>query len=161
MKNTSMVVALDLSDSFLAEEVLIIQKAAYQVEAELIDYPGIPALFETKEALMSSKESFIGYYDGDQLNGVLAYELINDCLIINRLIVNPLSFRQGIGTQLLTYLDRHNPNHHAFRVSTGKLNEPALRLYQKCGFVIIKDFLINDVLWMTMLEKKGCDDNRI
>ena len=83
---------------------------------------------------MNSKEIFIGYYEDDQLLGVLSYEENEDFVDICRLVVSPASFRKGIGRQLVSYVVEEIRGNRDVIVSTGLKNIPAVTLYEKLGF---------------------------
>lgn len=121
-------------DPKLAELILSIQRPSYQIEADLIGFQGIPALTETVEDIMSSKETFIGFYEDDYLLGVLSYEETDELVDICRLVVSPASFRKGIGRQLVTYVLEVVRGTRDVIVSTGLKNVPAVTLYEKLGF---------------------------
>ncbi|MCZ8537597.1 GNAT family N-acetyltransferase [Paenisporosarcina quisquiliarum] len=121
-------------DLELAHNILSIQRPSYQIEADLIGFQGIPALSETVDDIMDSKETFIGYYEDDQLLGVLSYEENEDFVDICRLVVSPASFRKGIGRQLVSYIVEEIRGSRDVIVSTGLKNTPAVTLYEKLGF---------------------------
>ncbi|WP_342542668.1 GNAT family N-acetyltransferase [Paenisporosarcina sp. FSL H8-0542] len=121
-------------DLTLAHKILAIQRPSYQIEADLIGFQGIPALSETAEDIVNSKETFIGYFEDDQLLGVLSYEENEDFVDICRLVVAPASFRKGIGRQLVSYIMEEIRGSREVVVSTGLKNIPAVTLYEKLGF---------------------------
>lgn len=121
-------------DLSLAHNILAIQRPSYQIEADLIGFQGIPALSETVDDIMNSKEIFIGYYEDYQLLGVLSYEENEDFVDICRLVVAPASFRKGIGRQLVSYVVEELRGSRDVVVSTGLKNIPAVTLYEKLGF---------------------------
>ncbi|MBW9234550.1 GNAT family N-acetyltransferase, partial [Leptospira santarosai] len=116
-------------DLQLAHNILAIQLPSYQIEADLIEFQGIPALSETVDDIMDSKEIFIGYYEDNQLLGVLSYEENEDFVDICRLVVSPASFRKGIGRQLVSYVVEEIRGSRDVIVSTGLKNTPAVTLY--------------------------------
>ena len=66
---------LDLSNNTIAEAVFRIQKAAYQIEAELLGTDEILPLRESFTSLQEVDELFIGFYQENQLTGVLSYKI--------------------------------------------------------------------------------------
>lgn len=125
---------LDLSNQELAQLVLSLQIPAYQLEANLIGFQGIPALLDTVDDLMNNKENFIGFYKDDELLGVLSYEETDELVDICRLVVSPASFRKGIGNQLVNHVLEEVRGSREVIVSTGLENVPAVTLYKKFGF---------------------------
>lgn len=130
-----MIKQLDLTNQQLAQSVLSIQFPAYQIEANLIGFQWIPALSDTAEVLMNSKETFIGFYEEHMLLGVLSYEETEVNVDICRLVVSPASFRKGVGRQLVEYVTNEVRQSRDVIVSTGQKNTPAVTLYKKLGFV--------------------------
>jgi ribosomal protein S18 acetylase RimI-like enzyme len=130
---------LGLDDDELAGEVLALQRDAYGVEAALIGSDGIPALTETLDELRERGETWLGCFDGPGLIGAVAWQLLDDGTVdICRLVVAPRAFRSGIATALLDGLDRRFPTNPMI-VSTGTGNEPALALYRRRGFHLVRE----------------------
>lgn len=149
-----MIKEIEIRDRENAAAVLKVQLAAYQVEAELIGFYDLPPLKDTIQTLQDSAESFFGYYDGKQLCGVIAVEVIENTLHINKLIVAPNHFRKGIGQALLDYIEVQFDSIKNLLVSTGTKNEPAVQFYQKNGFKITQELLVEGQLSLTYFEKK-------
>jgi ribosomal protein S18 acetylase RimI-like enzyme len=126
--------ALDLTDAVTAERVLVVQRLAYAVEAELIGFDGIPPLHEDLAALVASSEYWLGRYSEGELVAAVAYELPDpDTIEISRLIVDPAHARRGHGRALLDHLDQLEPRPVSL-VSTGTANTPATTLYLSRGY---------------------------
>lgn len=133
-----------------AERALEIQRRAYQIEADLIGFAGIPPLHESLEELRQSQETFLGYFVADTLAGFVSYELLDDVLDINRLVVHPDYFRRGIGQALIRSLDGLAPK---IIVSTGAGNQPARKLYENLGFRLIEEIELPVGLVIARYEK--------
>ncbi|MED1204640.1 GNAT family N-acetyltransferase [Heyndrickxia acidicola] len=129
-----MIKILDITDVEAAESVLRIQLPAYNIEAKLLNFYDIPPLHETVNSLLESRETFFGFYQEDELAGVISISFEDNHLVICRLIVHPLHFRKGIGSALLQHVVDSYPEASCFKVSTGEKNEPAVRLYHSFGF---------------------------
>lgn len=129
---------LDLSIDAVCEEVLRLQLASYAIEAKLIDYDRIPALFDTPESLRQSGDVFLGQGDssveGGSLVGVLSFRRQGRAVEVNRVVVHPDRFRQGIATALLGTLDELCHGVRGIHVETATSNTPAVRLYLKLGY---------------------------
>ena len=117
--------------------VLAIQHAAYAVEAALVGYDQIPPLHETLAELQSQPLIFLGVSCDHTLAGVLAYQREGGTVDIDRLAVDPAFFRRGLGTKLLRELFVRERDAARFTVSTGRGNEPALKVYERCGFQVV------------------------
>lgn len=145
-----MIVNLDQTIGDVAKQILHIQLAAYQQEAEQIGYADLPPLKETIQDVMKAKEQFIGFEQKGILLGVASYEEQKDYLIISRLAVHPKALKQGIGTRLMsTIMEKNVP----IELTTGQKNTPAKRLYEKLGFVetnvihVAKELTLSKMKW--------------
>lgn len=144
----------DIEIPELAEETLILQKASYKIEAELLNYPSLPPLHENVEALMSSGESFIGHFENAVLNGAVSYKVSLGTIDIHRLIVHPEHFRKGIARKLLNFLRLFCGEAERIIVSTGAGNQPAVQLYLNYGFNKTGQTTLADGLQIIRFEKK-------
>lgn len=131
------VIRLDLQDEIIIAELWSLQHKAYRLEAERIGFHEIPPLMETREMLSRSQEIFYGCFDEENelLGAVAVEEETPRALTITRMMVEPGHFRKGIAGRLLEYVFEHYSTMEQFVVSTGKLNDPAVSLYTKYGFV--------------------------
>jgi ribosomal protein S18 acetylase RimI-like enzyme len=145
---------LDVTDRTLAERLLTIQHAAYAVEAELIGFDGIPPLREDLDGLMSSTEHWLGRYDGTLLVGAIAYELSDDTVEIDRLVVDPAHARRGHGRALLDHLDRVAPRAVSL-VSTGSANTPAVALYTSRGYAAVAELEVAPGISITQFRRES------
>jgi len=130
-----MIKRLSLTKYEEAQALLQIQLPAYQIEAELIGFYGIPALKDTVETLQACCEEGYGWWVDGKLAGAITYEYEEEQLVICRLVVDPAHFRKGIGEALLKHLLAEKQHVSSFSVHTGAANVPAINLYKKHGFV--------------------------
>jgi len=128
------ILLMNLNYEEIAKDVLLLQKEAYGVEAELIGFDDLPPLRDDIYSLMRSEEIFYGYYEADELVGMISYVIENNIMDIYRLAVKPKVFRKGIAEKLIEHIMKKNEKIKEMIVSTGAGNEPAIRLYQKWGF---------------------------
>ncbi len=143
---------LDLSDEAIARSVLALQRQSYAVEAALIGDDRIPQLTETLDELRAAELEWLGAFDGDGLTGAVSWRILGDDVDIDRLIVAPRAFRRGVATVLLDALDGIYPNRR-MAVSTGRDNEPAITLYRRRGFTVVRDVEVIPGLFVTELER--------
>jgi ribosomal protein S18 acetylase RimI-like enzyme len=149
------ILPLNLDDEVTTERILAIQQAAYRIEAELIGFYEIPPLFDTKELLLKSGETFYGAIIDGVIAGIIACELKPQTLDICRLGVYPDYFRRGVASALLHYIEATAyPDQTHFSVSTGAKNLPARRLYENHGFVLLQEYPVEPGLLMAFYEKK-------
>lgn len=136
----------------IAEQMLAVQLPAYQIEAELIRFNGIPQLNDTPQSLMSSDEIFIGYFERSKLAGFISFTETEELIDICRLVVHPDFFRKGIASSLLTYLLASKQSIQKVVVSTGAKNTPAIQLYERFGFAKTKDIEVEPNFFITELN---------
>ncbi|WP_404451001.1 GNAT family N-acetyltransferase [Virgibacillus necropolis] len=148
-----MIVKLNNRDKSEVQNILNVQLLAYQVEANLIEFDGIPQLNDTVDSIMGSNETFIGYKYERELAGFISYEALEDELDICRLVVHPNYFRKGIASKLLNYVMSENSEVNRFTVSTGSKNIPAISLYERFGFTPYQKVEVATGIYITLLEK--------
>lgn len=148
-----MIQEIDLANTAQAQELLTLQRASYQVEAELIGSFAIPGLTETLEELQNCGEKFYGYFIEENLAGAISFKLVDEILDIYRLVVAPAYFRRGIARALLDFLLEHEAGYTKVIVQTGSLNIPAKTLYEQAGFNQIGDKEVIPGLFVTLFEK--------
>lgn len=146
-----MIVALNHRLEKTAKEIQKIQKTAYQIEAEIMGFDGIPQLRESVLEIQNAEEIFLGYI-AEPLKGFLSYKEDGSLIDIHRLAVGPAYFQQGIASALLTALLKQFCGRE-FLVSTGTANEPAKNLYRKHGFQEQKIFEVAPGIWCTQFIK--------
>lgn len=134
--------------------LLDLQRRAYQIEANLIDFQDIPPLRESLETLNQSQEEFWGWFEEENLVGVIAFEFQADALLINRLYVSPDLFRKGIGKKLLERAIRiaRERGKNKVKVGTASANVPAINLYKKLGFQEVKVEKVSNILWYSSFQ---------
>lgn len=125
-----MIEVLDLGDPATAADVLRIQRAAYRVEADLIGFGGIPPLHETLDELIAEPLEWRGIRIDGRLAAAVAITGTGRRCDVDRLVVDPAHFRQGLGRRLMQSL----LHHESVTVSTGEANLPAVTLYESLGF---------------------------
>ncbi|NGZ77896.1 GNAT family N-acetyltransferase [Saccharibacillus alkalitolerans] len=135
-----MIDRVDMEDDLLVHRLLQLQTTAYRLEAKLIGFDEIPPLADTFETLKRSSDTFYGYTakSGELAGAVAVEEEMPGELTLTRMMVHPDFFRQGIASRLIEYVFAHYPDFSVYIVSTGSRNRPAMRLYEKFGFVPFK-----------------------
>lgn len=148
------ILPLNLANPTTVNRLWHLQQQAYRVEAALIGFSEIPPLLETVEQLQAAKDAFFGLYRGAALAGAIACETHGNALEITRLVVDPNFFRRGIAQKMLSFIAQQYSHYAIMRVSTGSKNEPALRLYLKNGFLVVRTTSIAPGVCLTHLERK-------
>ena len=137
------------------EEILKLQKIAYQSEAKIYNNYSIPPLVETIENTLEdfSHKIFLKVtIDNKIIGSVRAYQDNNTCFI-GKLIVHPKYQDQGIGTLLLQTIESNFPEVERYELFTGEMSEKNLYLYQKLGYQVYKTEILNEKLNIHYLEK--------
>lgn len=147
-----MISELDVKNKETAKKILDIQIPAYKVEAEIINFDGIPQLKDTVETIIKSDETYLGYMIDDVLVGFISYTYNQGLFHICRLVVDPNHFRKGIAKSLLGYLIKNVIKGFKATVSTGAKNFPAKNLYKMYGFYEAKDIEVAPNVFITLLS---------
>ncbi|MRH43769.1 GNAT family N-acetyltransferase [Aquibacillus halophilus] len=149
-----MIIALNQKEEYIAKLILEIQLPAYQLEADLINFSGIPALRDTVQTIMDSDETFMGFEKAGELLGVVSYIQHSGYVEICRLIVKPSNFGLGVGQSMVRYvLDSVKPGERVI-VSTGTKNYPAKNLYNKLGFKETEEKKVSPGFTITSFKKE-------
>ena len=122
-----------------AEEILVLQKLAYQSEAELYGNFDIPPLKQTVEELRDQFKDHVilkAVHEDKIIGTVRAYEENGTCFI-GRLAVHPALQNRGVGTALLKAIEGHFAPKH-FELFTGAKSGKNLSLYKKLGYAVCK-----------------------
>lgn len=122
-----------------AEEILKIQKLAYQIEAKRYNNYDITPLKQTVDEL---KNQFIDHIilkavsDGEIIGTVRAHEKDGTCCI-GRLAVHPDKQNHGIGTALVKEIEKHYDTKH-YELFVGSKSDNNIHLYKKLGYTIFQ-----------------------
>jgi ribosomal protein S18 acetylase RimI-like enzyme len=140
-----------------AEEILFLQKLAYQSEGEIHNDFNIPPLVQTLKSI--EKDFEIQFFlkavmDRRIIGSVRAFVKEGTCYI-GRLIVHPEFQNQGVGTKLMYEIEKIFNHCKRFELFTGDKSEKNLYLYQKLGYRIYKKANITDLTTIVYLEKKN------
>ncbi|MGA2618077.1 MAG: GNAT family N-acetyltransferase [Thermoguttaceae bacterium] len=138
-----------------AEEILTLQRLAYQSEAAIYDDFTIPPLTETLEDLKARfhDRQFLKAVARDQIVGsVRAFQDGASCHV-ERLIVRPQYRRQGIATALLNRIETLFPAAQRFELFTGHKSESNIRLYERMGYRTMRQEKVNEKVTLVFMEK--------
>lgn len=143
---------LNKNERLILEKVFEIQMSAYRIEADILEVKTIPPLEETIEDLITSKEEVFTYLTDALPSGAIFLDRKENYVNINKLVIDPKYFRKGIGRALVQYSIDLYPG-IKFKVSTGKKNTPAIKLYCSLGFKILSEYPVEDGLVIVELER--------
>lgn len=135
--------------------ILELQYLAYQSEAKLFNDQNIPPLKQTLEDIESEFEKGIVLKATDEsgaiVGSVRAYGE-NGSAYIGKLMVQPQLQRQGIGSQLLSAIEKEYPDHR-YELFTSTRSIGNIRLYQRLGYRIFRQEAVTDELQFVYMEK--------
>ena len=145
-----MIKKLKNNDMETSSQIRSVFQFSYAVEAELLKVKDFPPLKLPLESYLKSSNDFYGYFENNELAGVIEVERTEKYIDINSLVVKPNFFRRGIGRKLIEFtFNRFDSK--LFIVETGVKNKPATKLYKKLGFKEIKqwdtDFGVRKILF--------------
>jgi ech hydrogenase subunit C len=162
-----------------AEEILALQKIAYQSEAEIYGDDSLPALQQTLEELQedfdrrpqrettvlgargttpqsesdSDRIVFLkAVVNGKIIGSVRGYEL-DGSVYLRRLVVHPYFRRRGIGARLLKEIEGAFPQARSFEYKTGHQSKRNLYQLEKHGYKVTKTEPFTPAITWVYLEK--------
>jgi ribosomal protein S18 acetylase RimI-like enzyme len=148
-------VAIRAASTEDAEEILVLQRLAYQSEARLYNDWSLPPLTQTMDSLRSEFTNSIVLKAtlGERLVGSVRARQNGDVCVIGRLVVHPELQGQGIGSQLLRAIEARFSNVARFELFTGSKSEANIRLYQRHGYTITRTEKLSQTVSITFMEK--------
>jgi GNAT superfamily N-acetyltransferase len=149
---------MEISSAIIAdaEELLSLQRQAYQSEAEIYSDYNIPPLTQTLDELIQEFEHHIilKAVVSNKIVGSVRALVKDDTCCIGRLIVHPDYHNQGIGTQLMNEVENQCNQCIRFELFTGHLSVKNLYLYEKLGYKRFASKEINGALTLISLDKR-------
>ena len=135
--------------------ILELQYLAYQSEAKLFNDQNIPPLKQTIEDLVSEFEKGIVLKVTDESNAIIGSVrgyVENGSAYISKLMVHPHNQGCGIGTQLLSAIEKEYPGCR-YELYTSTKSVGNIRLYERLGYRIFKQVPVTEELQFVHLEK--------
>lgn len=120
-----------------AGELLTLQRAAYATEAQIYNDPRLPPLIETLDELLAElgQATALKATAGHRIVGAVRAHLEGSLLHVGRLAVAPDWQGRGIGSRLLTEVERkHSDQADSATLFTGHLSTANLALYTRRGY---------------------------
>lgn len=136
-------------------EILDLQYLAYQSEAELFNDHDIPPLKQTLQDVQAEYQNGVILKVSDADNviiGSVRAHLIYGTVYIGKLIVHPQKQGQGIGTKLLSAIEKEYPNQR-YELFTSTRSIRNIALYQRLGYNIFDQKKITEEMEFVYLEK--------
>ena len=139
------------------QEILQLQYLAYQSEAALFGSRDIPPLKQTLDEVIEEFNSGVILKMVDE-NGVIIGSVrakeSDGTVYIGKLMVHSHHRHKGYGSRLLSEIEGYfSDKRYELFTSTRSLDN--IRLYQKLGYTIFAQKVINDELEFLYMEKNG------
>ncbi len=145
-----------------AEQILRLQKMAYQSEAEIYHNYNIPPLTQTIAEIKEEFDTqafFKTVAENNIIGSVRAHSDRASCFI-GRLIVHPDTQGKGIGTRLMNAIEAHFSDVQRYELFTGTKSIANIRLYDRLGYKPFKELAVDKSLSLVFMEKARNPDVR-
>ncbi|MEP1033729.1 N-acetyltransferase [Ekhidna sp.] len=126
---------------------------SYAIEAELLQAKNFPPLKRPLADFIASNTSFYGFFEQENLAAVIEVKNEENKIHIHSLVVAPTFFRRGIASKLLNFLFSEF-DAQLFIVETGAANGPAISLYERHGFKLVKKWMTEIGIEKVAFERK-------
>lgn len=147
-----MIKKLDNTDVFIAKQIHTVFQNSYKIEADLLGATDFPPLKRSVKNFTKSTTKFFGYFKDNQLAAVIELIIKPEYIHIRSLVVEPIFFKQGIASELIKFTFKKFDS-ILYIVETGQKNYPAIKLYEKHGFKLVKEWLTDINIIKVKLEK--------
>lgn len=147
-----------------AQEILLLQKKSYIIEAEIYNDFLIPPLVQTLDEIKKEFEGcvFLKAADNGRIIGsVRASSDDSKTCYIGKLIVHPDFQNQGIGTDLMNEIEEFFGDCDRFELFTGHKSQKNIKLYEKLGYSRYKMEKVTDGLYFIYFRKNNPDMQKI
>lgn len=136
-------------------EILVLQYLAYQSEAALFGSRDIPPLKQTLSEVEAEFDRGVILKmldeNGGTIGSVRAYES-GGTVCIGKLMVHPDHRRKGLGSRLLSEIERVFP-HKRYELFTSTRSLDNIRLYEKAGYRVFSRKPVSGELEFVYMEK--------
>ena len=148
-------VKISYADYNELENILALQKIAYQREADLINDLSIPPLQQTISDIRDEfiLTRFLKAEIDHRIVGSVRVETQNETCYIKRLIVHPDYQNRGIGSQLLISGEEIFPHMKRFELFTGSESKSNHIFYVRRGYKPFKEVQVSEKLTLIFFEK--------
>jgi ribosomal protein S18 acetylase RimI-like enzyme len=138
-----------------AEEILVLQRLAYEVEARLYDDWRLPPMTQTVEELRQEFEDMVilkACADGVIIGSVRGRQTEGSCYV-GRIMVHPDHRRRGLATRLMLELEEYFPGVTRFHLFTGSKSAGNITLYLSLGYVAVGEESYSPHIGIILMEK--------
>lgn len=139
-----------------AEEILALQRIAYQSEAMIYPDITLPPMTQTLEEMAAQilTITVLKAMAEDEIVGSVRAELTDSVCRIGRLIVSPACQGQGIGSMLMTAVEQAFSQADRFELFTGEKSLANLKFYKNRGYQPCRSQRVSPGLTLVFLEKR-------
>ncbi|RQW23055.1 GNAT family N-acetyltransferase [Bacillus sp. C1-1] len=149
-----MIRELQVKNNEQSKALYRLQKVAYQIEANMLDFHEIPPLMESFAQFLKTTEVFYLYIEEDSILGAVSIDDNSDKVIeVTRMMVDPRFFRRGIARRLLQHIETLPNEPCVLKVATGAKNAPAIQLYQSQGYQLMERKVVKGGVELVYFEK--------
>jgi GNAT superfamily N-acetyltransferase len=137
------------------EDILSLQKLAFQSEAKLFNDYTITPLTQSIESIEEDFKNNLylkAVHDGKILGSIRAHEKENICYI-GRLFVHPDHQNKGIGKSLMYHIEELFNSCKMYSLFTAKRASKNLYFYDKLGYRIVREEKVNEKLTFVFYSK--------
>jgi ribosomal protein S18 acetylase RimI-like enzyme len=139
-----------------AEQILALQKLAYESEARLYGDWTLPPLTQSLESLageLAASRVLKAVAAGELVGSVRARQQGSVCQV-GRLIVRPDWQGLGLGTLLLRQIEAEFPAANSFELFTGSRSDANIRLYERLGYRRTREQAMSPAVTLIFMEKR-------
>lgn len=140
-----------------ADEILALQKLAYESEARAYGDWSLPPLTQTIDELREEFGSSLvlkATVEG-RLVGSVRGRMVDGVCEVARLMVRPELQGGGIGSALLQAIEEGFPDATKYELFTGSKSEATIRLYERHGYAITRSERQSEAVMLVFMEKPG------
>ncbi len=138
-----------------AEEILALQKQAFEKQALIYNCWTLPPLVETVEQWRGqfNDRLVLKALDKDRIIGSVCARQQQHQAKVGRLIVHPDYRCRGLGTRLMLEVESRLPEATRFELFTGHKSTDNISLYQRLGYAIYRSEDARDHIHLVFMEK--------
>lgn len=137
------------------QDILKIQKNAFQYEAQIYQRNDLPALKQNLESIQTDFQKY-DYYKAtckNELAGAVRSKTLNSSCVIERLMVSPKFQKKGVGRKLMDFVESNQQNIEKFELITGRKSLNNIQFYEKRGYKKIEEFYTEAGVDLVKMEK--------
>jgi GNAT superfamily N-acetyltransferase len=139
-----------------AEEILALQRLAYEVEARLYNDWQLPPMTQALDDLLVEFEEMTilkACLDDGTIIGSVRGRQTGDSCYVGRIMVHPDHRRRGLAARLMLELEGYFPDVTRFHLFTGSKSAGNLQLYLGLGYVVGGEQVYSPQVSIILLEK--------